>query len=83
MGALKEDIKLPFPIQLENPHVIGYIIVASHERCNCSYEIVFAICSDNQMWVAALPTGVSGKALNSSFQSRDTSAYKVRPAPVP
>lgn len=24
MGALKEDIKLPFPIQLENPHVIGY-----------------------------------------------------------
>lgn len=23
MAALKEDIKLPFPIQLENPHVIG------------------------------------------------------------
>lgn len=28
------------------------------------------------MWVAALPVGVSGKALNSSFQSRDTNVYK-------
>jgi len=30
------------------------------------------------MWVAALPVGVNGKQLNSTFQSRDTSAYKVR-----
>lgn len=29
------------------------------------------------MWVAALPVGVNGKQLNSTFQSRDTSAYKV------
>lgn len=29
------------------------------------------------MWVAALPVGISGKTLNSTFQSRDTNAYKV------
>ncbi|KAJ1402048.1 hypothetical protein B484DRAFT_405534, partial [Ochromonadaceae sp. CCMP2298] len=54
MQALKEDIKLPFPIQLENPHVIG----------------------DKQMWVGALPVGVLGTKLNSSFASRDTVSYQ-------
>ena len=33
---------------------------------------------DKQMWVAAVSTGVSGKSLNSSYQHRDTAAYKVR-----
>lgn len=25
MAALREDMKLPFPVQLENPHVIKYV----------------------------------------------------------
>lgn len=40
------------------------------EYCYCT--------RDKQMWVAAVSTGVSGKSLNSSYQHRDTAAYKVR-----
>lgn len=26
MAALREDMKLPFPVQLENPHVIKLVV---------------------------------------------------------
>ena len=39
---------------------------------------VYTICSDKQMWVAAVPVGVTGKQLNSTFNCRDTTAYKVQ-----
>lgn len=38
MAALREDIKLHFPIQLENPHVIGYEIYVSLLRSFCDYN---------------------------------------------
>lgn len=34
--------------------------------------------SDNQIWVGSVSVGANGKALNSSYQNRDSAEYKVR-----
>ena len=49
------ELRLPFRVRLENPHVI----------------------SPQQVLIAVLGKGVTGKPLNSSYQSRETPEYKV------
>ncbi|XP_024539869.1 regulator of telomere elongation helicase 1 homolog [Selaginella moellendorffii] len=48
------ELKLPFDVRLENPHVIGA----------------------NQIWVGVVSSGPSGRALNSSYRTRDSPEYK-------
>ncbi|GIL94350.1 hypothetical protein Vretimale_579 [Volvox reticuliferus] len=54
MDSFAAELQIPFPVRLENPHVIAA----------------------NQVWVGVLPTGPSGAALNSTYASRDSIAYK-------
>ncbi|XP_058074806.1 regulator of telomere elongation helicase 1 homolog isoform X2 [Magnolia sinica] len=54
LDSFAQELKLEFPIRLENPHVI----------------------SSNQVWVGVVPTGPSGRSLNSSYRNRDSLEYK-------
>ena len=54
LDSFKEDLRVPFAVELVNPHVI--------ER--------------NQIFVAAVSAGPSGRQLNSSFAMRGKSEYK-------
>ncbi|CAM6128768.1 unnamed protein product [Calypogeia fissa] len=48
------ELKLPFKVRLENPHVI----------------------ESSQIWVGVVPSGPSGRPLNSSYKTRDSPEYK-------
>lgn len=54
LESFKEDMKLSFPIELENSHVI----------------------QDKQVWIGAVGKGPTGKQLKSTFEVRETDAYK-------
>ncbi|GAQ79984.1 Helicase [Klebsormidium nitens] len=54
LESFAHELKLPFQIRLENPHVI----------------------QPRQVWAGVVPVGPSGKALNSSYRTRDSPEYK-------
>lgn len=54
LGSFAQELSIPFPVRLENPHVID----------------------PAQVWVAIVGKGPRGNALNSSYQTRNSSEYK-------
>lgn len=64
---------LPFPVQLENKHVI-----TPSQACVCSMFCVSSALQHTplQVWISVMAKGPSNVALNSGFRNRDSPAYK-------
>jgi regulator of telomere elongation helicase 1 len=64
---------LPFPIRLENPHVISPAQARRRMRCHPTEQ---DSSRHLQVWIGTLNRGPTGRALNSSYRTRDTPEYK-------
>jgi regulator of telomere elongation helicase 1 len=72
LSAFVSELKIPFEIQLENPHIItrSQVDILGETGGSCfSYTFL-------KVWAGVLTHGPSGQILNSSFQHRDTDSYK-------
>ena len=85
MESFAYELKMPFPIRLENPHVISNEQVRALARLlaipNCRDELNGRDLA--QVWVGVVDKGPSGYPLNSSFKSRDDHQYKVQLRTLP
>ena len=72
-----QELGLNFPVRLENPHVITREQVRMSvfaQATMWSLSTARGVCGD-QIKVAVLPVGVTGKQLNSSFKTRESPEY--------
>ena len=82
MDAFKEDMKLSFPWQLENPHVIDKTqvrpsaLIIFIRTLYYTYVRLVTLGCNSQIFVGAIAAGPNRKQLNSSYSSRDSSEYK-------
>ncbi len=66
---------LPFPIRLENPHVISPS--QARRRPDHAARAIRSRLLASQVWISTITSGPTGRALNSSFRTRDTPEYKA------
>ena len=76
LSVFAQELGLNFPVRLENPHVITreQVCMGAFAQATMRSLSTAGVYAD-QIKVAVLPVGVTGKQLNSSFKTRESPEY--------